>query len=161
METVVHTGSQAQRDVTAITIMLNQRRVAEQVKQGVGETFGLKHLNAGNCAAGTDDAITGAAHYVGVGVDRACTVLQLASEAVVQAAEFGFARVRQIKVGKHFPGGNRQVTNQRLFELAEPAHEASQQLARNAVGEQKIEVFLEDYAGDEFAYRHGFVIWLG
>jgi hypothetical protein len=48
-----------------------------------------------------------------------------------------------------------------LFDLAEPAHKASKQLAWYAVGEQKIEVFLEDYAGDEFAYRHGFVIWLG
>jgi hypothetical protein len=66
MEAVVHAGGEAQRDVAAIAVTLDQCRVAEQVKQGVGEALGLKEFDAGNLAAGADDAVARAGENGGV-----------------------------------------------------------------------------------------------
>ncbi len=87
-------------------------------------------------------ASQGLASIAGIGIDRPRAGLQLADEAVVQAGEVRFLRLVQAQVGEQPPDRDRKVAHQRLLDPAEPAHEAGQQLARNAVGEQEIEVLL-------------------
>ena len=70
VEAVVHAGSQAQCDVAAVSVTLDQLGVAQQVEQGIGETLGLDQLSAGNLAAGTDDAVARADKDIGIGVYR-------------------------------------------------------------------------------------------
>ena len=95
MEAVVHAGRQAQRDVAAVAIALDQRRVAEQVEQGVGKALGLEQLRCRQSRrrrrrcrrrgwSGCRDRR----------FDRPRAGLQLAGEAVVQAAELAFCAHR-------------------------------------------------------------------
>ena len=93
----------------------------------------------------------GLTRIVGVGVDRPRAVLQFAREAVVQAAEFGLLRARdrsrsansfQVAIDRSRTSGCSIWLNQPMKRVSKPA--------RNAVGEQEIEVLLLDDAGEQF-----------
>src|ERR1700722_1486440 len=60
----------------------------------------------------------------------------------MQAAEATFARIAQIEVGKQAPDTDRQITDQWMFELAEPAEEAGCQTPWDTIGQQEIDVLL-------------------
>ena len=69
-----------------------------------------------------------------------------------------FLRLAQVEIGEQPPHADRQVAHQRLLDLAEPAHESRQQAARNAVGEQEIDVLLlRVHSQNRDADRHGAV----
>jgi len=69
---------------------------------------------------------------------------QLADEAVVQARRnVGFAGFAQVQVGKGFPDRHGQVAHPGVADAAPAAHEAGERDARHAVGEQKVQVFVE------------------
>jgi len=60
-----------------------------------------------------------------------------------KALLFGFA---QVQVAEELPDADRGITHQRLLDLAEPPQKAGERLARNAVGQQEVQVFLaEDF----------------
>ena len=86
---------------------------------------------------------------------------QRASEAVVQAAKVGVAGVGQVQVGEELPDGDGEAAHERVLDLAEPAHEAGQGDARDAVGEEEVEVFLVREPVDEGAGFHGAVTGFG
>ena len=81
-----------------------------------------------------------------VGVDRSRAFLQLPDEAVVKASEVRLLRVVQLQVVREeAKPADREVPDQRVLDLAEPAHELGQPPTWDAVGEQEIEVLrLED-----------------
>ena len=55
-------------------------------------------------------------------------------------------RLAQVEIGEQAPDADRQVAHQRLLDLAEPAHEPGQQPARDAVGQQEVEVLLLEHS---------------
>jgi hypothetical protein len=155
VETVVHARSNAQGRVSRIAMGGHQAGIAEQVVQRVGKALGLQHLLAVEPAAGADDRVAGAGEYRRVRIDRARARLEFADEAVMQAGELRFLCLLQAQVGEAAPDPDRQRAHQRLLDLAEPAHEAGEQLPRNAVGQQEIDVFLLQDAQHRGAHRHG------
>ena len=75
----------------------------------------------------------------------------------MHAAEFRAPRLPQIEIGEEAPEADGDVPHQRLLDLAEPAHETRQQLARNAVGQQEIDVFLRNDLKERVFHCHGTV----
>ncbi|MEY9359066.1 hypothetical protein ABH994_001787 [Bradyrhizobium yuanmingense] len=82
-------------------------------------------------------------------IERPQARLQLPGEAVVQTPELRLARLRQIEVGEQLPQRDREVPHQGILDLGEPAHEAGQRRAGDAVGQQEVEIFLLGERGDE------------
>src|SRR6185312_14162951 len=108
-----------------------------------------------------DDAIAWTDHDRGVGVRRTQARLELARKTVVQAFEFGFPGLRQVEIAEHPPAGDRGVPYKRILDLAEPAHEPGQRRARDAVGQQEVEVLLLRQRGDQAPRCHDSVRWTG
>ena len=136
---------------------LDQVAIAEQIFQRVGKALGLIELGAGDAAAGADDRVARADQDVRAAIDRARTLLEFAGEAIVHAAEMGLFRLPQIEVGKQPPHPDREVAHQRLFDAAEPADEPRSESARDAVGQEEIDVLLLEQAQQLGADRHGIV----
>ncbi|MCR5864456.1 hypothetical protein [Aquincola sp. J276] len=111
-------------------------------------------------AAGADDGIAGAAQQRGIGGHRAGTGAQLAGEAVVQAGKALLLGIAQVEVGEQPPHRDRQPRQQRAAQLAEAAHPARERDARDAVGEQEVQVFLLQQAAPGAGF-HGAVNHLG
>jgi hypothetical protein len=61
----------------------------------------------------------------------------------MQAGEFLLLGLGQIQIGEPAPHGNGPLHDQRVAQLAPPAHEARQADTGNAVGHQKVKVFLQ------------------
>ena len=141
----------------AVSVRLNEIAIAEQVFQRVGKTLGLIELGTGNRAAGANDGIARTDHNIRPAIDRARAILQLAGEAFVHAAEMRLFRLAQIEIGKQPPQPDGQIAHQRLFDPAEPADELRGQPARNAVGEEKVDVLLLQNMQQLRADRHGTV----
>src|SRR5262249_21411404 len=95
-------------------------------------------------ACGTDDRVTRAHENLAVGVDRPPAILELADEAIMHAPELRFFRLAEVQIGKEAPQSNREVANERLLGLADPAYELRGQSPRNTVGQQKIQIFLSE-----------------
>src|SRR5262249_11029549 len=130
------------RHISAVAMRAGQRGIAEQVGQGVGKSLDLIERCARNRSTCADDRITGADEDLGVAIDRARSVLELADEAIVQAAKVLLLGLAQIQVAEKTPEPDRQVAQQRLLDPAEPTHEPRGQAARNSVGQQEVEVLL-------------------
>ena len=154
MEAVVHARRQPQRHVRSVQVAVHQLLIAQQVHQRVGKSLGLQHRSAGDRAHGANDSVARAHQYGGVGVDAARTVLELAREAFMQAPEAGAARFAQVELAEQPPQRQAQLAHQRLLDAAQPAGEQRQPAARQAVGEQEVQVFLLRDLGDYLAWRH-------
>jgi hypothetical protein len=140
-----------------LTIGLDQSLVAEQILQRVRKSLGLEQRGAADCAAGADDRIAGAHQNVIAALDRAGAVPEFANEAIAKAFEPRLLGFAEIEVREYPPDGNGKIANQRLFDPTEPAHELRRQAARNAVGQQEVEVLLLENFQDLGLDRHVFV----
>ena len=60
------------------------------------------------------------------------------------ARKWVFLRVGQVEVGEQLPQRDREVAHRRDLDLAEPAHEPRQRVARDAVGEQEVDVLTQN-----------------
>ena len=116
--------------------------VAEEILQRVWKPFRLVHLGAGNFAASPDNRVAGTDQDLRAPVDRADAILEFADETIVQAIELLFLGLAEIEIGKQPPSGDRKIADKGLFDPAEPADELRRQPARNAVGQQEIDVFV-------------------
>jgi len=116
--------------------------VAEQVLKRVRSALDLKQLGIGDRAERADDGIAGADHDRRVRIGRTRAGLKLARETVMQAFERRLARLRQVEIGKQPPAGDRQVADQGVLDLAEPPHEPGQRRPRDAIGQEKVKIFL-------------------
>src|SRR5208282_20635 len=112
----------------------------------IAEPLGLVEIGARDRAAGADDRVAWTDEDVRPAVDRARAVLEFADEAIVHAAELRLLRLPKVEVGKQPPQADRKVAYQRLFDTAEPADELGGEPARDAVGEQEIDIFLLQHA---------------
>ena len=83
---------------------LDQLRVEDQFVERVGRSLRLDELGAVDAPAAADDGVAGADQDAGRRIDRAGAVLELADEAVVQAAELRLARLVQLRIaGEELP----------------------------------------------------------
>ncbi len=158
VEPVVHAGREPQRHVGPRGELLRQRGVAQKFLQRVARALRLQRHPSFHRTAGADDGVAGADEDIGARIHRAGAFLQFAREAVVQAAERGPARVRQVEVREQLPRGDRRIAHERLFDLAEPSHETRQGRPGNAVGQREVEWFVPHQRLDECAEIHGAVI---
>ncbi len=142
VEAVIHARGEAERDIAAVPVGLDQRRVIQQIPQRIGKTLGLQRIGAVEAPAGADDAVAGARKHVRGGVDTPRTGLQLAGEAGVQALEALLLRIPKVEIGKQAPDRDRRASDQRTLDPAEPAEEARREPARNAIGQQEVDVFV-------------------
>ena len=134
--------------------------IAEQVFQRVGKALGLKNSLAFDWPMRADDAVAGARKRRRIGIHRARVGLQFANKAIVQTGELRLARFTHIQPGKEPPYRNRRIAHQRLLDLAEPAHEACQRVARQAIGEQKIQLFVLQQILDGLLKIHNYLFLL-
>src|SRR6202023_2637468 len=102
---------------------LAQFLITQEVLQRVGGPLDLIERGPGDLPAGANDGIAGADQSSWIRIHRACTVLELADEAVVHAAKFRLLGLAQVEIRKEAPQRNRDIAHSRLFDLAEPAHE--------------------------------------
>ena len=155
MEAVVHRRGQAQRDVAAAFEHGRVLARAEQLVQAVREALGLEHATALHRAAGADDGVARAGEDGRVGVHRPRAGHERTREAVVQAREALLLRVAEVEVGEQPPDGNRQPRQQRAADLAEAPHRACERDARDAVGEQEVQVLLLEEAAQRAGFHDG------
>jgi glycosyltransferase involved in cell wall biosynthesis len=155
VEPVIHAGLDAQRHVAAVAKGLRQRVVDEQVAQGVRKTLRLDQLALRHPAHGAHDRVARADHHAGVLVDRPRTGPELTHEAVVQAAKLRARGIAQIRCGEPAIQPERRVAHQRLFDRTDPAHRVRQQPARDAVGQQEVEILLLEETEERGAECHG------
>ena len=150
VEAVVHARGEPQRDVGAVAIGLDQRRIGQQVPQRVGEALGLQQLGAADRAAGADDGVARACQHLRIGIDRPRAGLQLAREAGMQAREGLLPGVAEVEIGEQAPHRDRRPRHDRVLDLAEPAHPARREAPRDPVGQQEVDVLLvEDLRSSE------------
>ena len=146
MKTVVHRRGQAQGHIHPVAIALGQRLAAQEFDHRIGRALGLQCSQPFEAAAGSHDRITGTCNDCRVGIKHPGTGHQLAGEAVMKTGKALLAGIRQIKVGKKPPGADRQPCQQRVADLAEPAHETGKGNTGYPVGQQKIQVLLQQKA---------------
>ena len=143
VETVVHAGGQPQGDVAAVAVPIDQAGVGQQLVQRVRQPLGLNEIGALQATEWSHDAVARAGDHIGPCIDGSDAVLELAGEAVVEAAELTLARFVQLRIaGEELPRRNRQIPNERLLDLGQPAHQAGQRATRNPVRQQKVDVLL-------------------
>lgn len=71
----------------------------------------------------------------------------------MQAAEAVLSRLVQIEIGETAPDADRQIANQWMLQLAEPAEQAGGEASWDAVGQQKVDVFMTNDRGNRGAQR--------
>jgi len=160
VEPVVHVRAQPQRHVSPVAIQRFERGVAEEVLQAVEKPLGLDQHPVLDAAGSADDGVAGAGEDVRIGIDRTGPRLQFADEAVVHAGEGAFTCLGEVERAEPAPDRNREIPDEGLFDLAEPAHEEGERPARDAVGQQEVQVILLQEAGEGGAHGHVGVIRL-
>ena len=161
MEAVVHRRGEPQGDIDAVDEAWRRRVGPEEFGHRVRKALGLEHLRALHGPAGADDAVAGADQHLGVGVDRPRSRPQFPGEAVMQAGKAGLLRIAEIDIGEQPPHRHRGRPHHRVLDAREPAHESGELDARDAVGEQEVEVFVRGDTGQGLACIHGCVKRLG
>jgi len=142
MKAVVHARAQPQRDEHAVAKRLDVLRIAEQIGRRVRKALGLEHLDAGQRAAGADDGVARAGEHVRRAVDRPRAGAQRAREALAHAPEGALRGGVQLQVAEQAPHRDRRTADQRMLDAAEPAHEAGERDAGDAVGQQEVQILL-------------------
>jgi len=157
VEAVIHAGGQPQRRIATVPVQVDEVRVAEQVRQGIGPVLHLQQFVAGDGAASADDGVARADENIRIGVDRPGAVAQRTGEAVVQARELLFLRVAEVDVGEEAPGRDRDVAHHGLLDVREPAHEPGRETLGNPVGQEEVQILLLRQTVDDGAHCHGSV----
>lgn len=143
VKAMVHGGLEAQGDVGAVAVAVDQIGLGEQVLEAVRETLGLIKGGAFDLAERADDGVTWAAQGIESRVNGAGAVFELANKTVVQAFKTALLGLVEIEVvGKQTPHGQRHAADQRLLNARKPTHKPCGQATRNAVGEEEIDLFL-------------------
>ena len=151
---MIHARSEAQRRELTAPVVLHQLVVGQEVLERIRKSLRLKYRPLFDPPAGADQGIAGTREQGGIGLDRSRAILQPPREAVVQTPEPGLSRLAQIEVGEQPPQGDAGGAQPGLLDAADPPHELRRPAARNAVGEQEIEVFLLREAADHGAHGH-------
>ena len=140
---MIHGGCQPQRDVGAIAVRRGELGVDHQVFKRVAEAFRLNERGVPDPSKGPNDPVAGTDDHLRPGVDRPGPVLQFSNEAIVQASESRFPGFLQVEVpGEQFPCADREVSNDRMLNVTEPAHEPRCQTAGNPVGQEEVDGLL-------------------
>jgi hypothetical protein len=146
---VVEARFQAQRHEHTVAIAFDEFGVAEQVLKLVGEALGLEYLGPAHVPMCPDDCIARAGQHFGIRIDRAHAGAQFADETLVQAAEPGCFGLGQVQVRrKQAPQANGDPGQRARRQLAEPAHEPRRQPPRDPVGDEEVQVFLQEDPGE-------------
>ena len=162
MEAVVHARGQAQRHVLAAAVVAHQLGVAAaDPPAGTESPSPAAPIRPATCPQAPTIASQGLTSTAGIGVDRPRAVLELAREAVVQALERVVLRFAQIQIGEQPPQARcrRAHTQGCSIRLSQPM-KLREPAARNAVGQQEIDVFLLHDPLDQGARSHLNVIRL-
>src|SRR5262249_36150373 len=130
-------------------------RIVEQLAQTIGASFDLKRTPALHPTARPDDRVAGTDEDIRLRVDRTSAFAQLPGEAIVQTVESGLAGFVEPKiVREEAKGPERRHAHQMISHPTHPPHDASSERARQAVGQQEVEVFLLQERTDSSSYRH-------
>ena len=87
MEPVVHRRGNAYGQKNTVRPGRSPPFFAQQIFQGIWETFRLKHLAVHHLPTGSNDAVARADHRLRVGVHGASTIFEFAHKAIVQAVK--------------------------------------------------------------------------
>ena len=143
MESVIHRRGQSQRHVLSAPKPLCRGRIPEQLAHGIRRALSLQCIDALEAAAGTDDCIAWAGNHRGVRVEHPRSRLERPGETGMQTAEALLARIAQVQVGEQPPDTNRQLGQQGTLDPAEPAHQVRQPDSGYTIGQQKVQIFLQ------------------
>ena len=149
VKAMIHARRQPQRDVAAVAVQAHELVVDQEILQGIGKTLGLDQLIPHDGTRAPDDGVAGTDQDGRIWVDGPRSDLQLADEAVVQAAKLGRRGVAQIDVGELAPQTERQITHPWILDPGEPPHELGEQAPRDAIGEQEVQVLLLEEAAQQ------------
>jgi hypothetical protein len=106
----------------------------------------LEHTVLLDPAVLTDDTVAGADEDVCSWVHGTSALAELPDEAIMEAREGGLAGLGEIQVGKELPHGDGGTGQEWAAYLAEPPHHPGEENPGNAVGEQEVEILLEEQA---------------
>lgn len=143
VKAVVHRGFQPKRDVASIVKGSRRRFAPKQISQKVGKPFGLKDSLALHGATGTDNAIAGTRHHGAGGINGPGSRAQLTGETIVQAREPILFRFAQVEVREQSPCPDREPGEVGASDFADAADQAGQKDSRHTIGEEKVQVLLE------------------
>ena len=155
VEAVVHVRGQSQGDEATVLKICGGSGAAEEIFDRVGESLRLESLHPTHRTPGSDDAITGTHQDFGIRIHRSHSGFQFAGEAFLKAVKslvLGFA---EVEVGEELPHCDRSPREQRISNTAEAAHGVGQQGPWQTIGEQKVQILLQQQAVAEGAQSGG------
>ncbi len=160
MKPMVHAGGQAQSRKIAVLPVLRGFFRSEQILERVGEALGLKDLGSPNRAVRPNNGVHRACQYPRINVNRSGSVFEFACEAVVHAAKCRLLCLAQIKLREERPNADGKVAYPRGLNLADASHPVGEPESRQAVRQQKVEVFLVNEALNVLTQTHfsGFLV---
>ena len=157
MEAVVHVRGQSKGDEATVLKICGGFGAAEEIFDRVGESLRLESLHPTHRTPGPDDAITGTHQDLWIRIHRPHPGFQFAGEAFLKALKslvFGFA---EVEVGEELPQCDRSPRQQRISNAAEAAHGVGHQGPWQTIGEQKVQILLQQQAVAEGAQSGGSV----
>ena len=128
----------------------------QQLSERIAEPLGLKQLALLDVTAFTHNAVAGAGQHLGAGIHHAGAGLEPPGKTVVQTGEIGMGRLGQVQVSEQLPQANRRAGDPRVADFAQPANKPRQGNARDAVGQQEVDVFILENAAPSGQKRIGF-----
>ena len=140
------------RSVTklAVAVLLDQRGIAKQVEQRIGRALDLEQLAVGDACHGRRRCRReGLATTDGSGSNGRRPGFSSRVKQSCRLLKWSFFASDRSRSENSFQQRDGDVPHQRVLDLGEPAHEAGQRGAGNAVGQQEVEVFLLGERGDE------------
>src|SRR5262249_53514666 len=96
----------------------------------------------------------------GRAIDAARPGLEFTDEAVVQACKGGLFRFGEVGRTKQPEERNRAGAHERELDLAEPTHKKGQRAARDAIGEDEVELLVLEQTIKNGAQCHSPVVFL-
>ena len=144
VKAMIHRRRQSKGDEATVAVGSRIGLVAEEVLQGVGESFGLEDLVSLHRATSSDDSVARADKDGRSGIDGARSRTQFAGEAIAKAFESGFPGIGEVEVGECFPDGDGESGQPGASEAGKPTHPLGGEATGNAVGEEEVEVFLQE-----------------
>lgn len=157
VETVVHVRSQSKGDEASVLEIRGGFGAAEKILDRVGEPLRLECLHSTDGTPGTDDAVTGADQDFGIRIHRPHSRFQFAGEAFLKAVESLLLGFPQVEVGEELPQGNGSPCQQWASNTAEAAHGVSHQGPWHPIGQQKVQILLQQQAVAEGTQSAGSV----
>ena len=149
VEAMVHVRSESQGDEAAILEIGSGLGTAEKIADRIRKPFRLEGLHALDRPEGADQTVAGAHQDAGIRIHRAYPRLQFPGEAFLEARKALVLRFAEVEVGEQAPQSDGDPCEQRVADAAQTSHRVGEQGSGNPVGQEEIQILLQQQAVPE------------